>query len=101
MNLRQWAVLLGASAGVIGEVRRALMGLERSKHATLSGSLPAVFLVGTGVVIGAIAARPELRRRVGEWLIGKNQGPSPQPTTASSQATPGAAGRPQPHADGA
>lgn len=99
MNLRQLAVLLGATAGVIGEVRRALVGLERSKHASLAGALPVVFLVGTGVVIGAIAARPEMRRRVGKWLIGE-EAPPPQ-TARAPEAPPRGAAQPQPYANGA
>jgi len=99
MNFRQLAVLLGATAGVLGEVRRALVGLERSKHMSVAGALPVAFLVGTGVVIGAIAARPEVRRRVGEWLIGKEAPPAK--TAAGPEAPPRGAAQPQPYANGA
>ena len=98
MNLRQVAVLLGATGGVVGEVRRALIGLERNRRTSASGLLPLVLLVGTGVAIGAIAARPELRRRIGEWLIGKQ--PSSQTETAAA-AGPRAEAPPQPYANGA
>lgn len=98
MNLRQVAVLLGATRGVVGEVRRALIGLDRSRRTSASGLLPIVLLVGTGVAIGAIAARPELRRRIGEWLIGKQAWR--QPETASA-AEPRAEAPPQPYANGA
>ena len=99
MNFRQLAVLLGATAGVLGEVRRALVGMERSKHVSVAGALPVALLVGTGVVIGAIASRPEVRRRVGEWLIGK-EAPPPQ-TAAAPEAPARGATRAQPYANGA
>jgi hypothetical protein len=70
VNLRQVAVLLGAAAGVVGEVRRAMVDLDRSRHMRMSGSLPVMFLVGTGVAIGVIATQPDLRRRIGVWLTG-------------------------------
>ena len=98
MNLRQVAVLLGATAGVVGEVRRALIGLERSRRSSMSGSALVVLLVGSGVAIGAIATRPELRRRIGEWLIGKQ---ASSQTESASAAVPRAGAAPQAHANGA
>jgi phosphate/sulfate permease len=86
MNLRQVAVLMGATAAVLAEVRQALVGLERSKHGRAAGALPVMLLVGAGVAIGALVAQPETRRRVGEWLIGK---PSPAPESSADSAPEG------------
>jgi hypothetical protein len=87
MNLRQVAVLLGATASVVGEVRRALIGLDRSRRPSASGSAGVVMLVGAGVAIGAIAARPELRRRIGHWLLGEQVSPETVTAPASTPAT--------------
>jgi hypothetical protein len=87
MNLRQIAVLVGAAAGVVGEVRRALVDLDRSRHMRVAGSLPVLFLVGTGVAIGAIAAQPDLRRRVGAWISGTPGATKPEPSAAAAPAT--------------
>jgi H+/gluconate symporter-like permease len=101
MNLRQVAVLLGATAAVIGEARRALVGLERTRHASVSGSLPALFLVGAGVAMGAVVAQPAMRRRIGAWLMGVSAPapvtPAPAPSVEASVEAP----RPQPYANGA
>jgi hypothetical protein len=86
MNLRQVAVLLGATAGVVGEVRRALVDLDRNKHMRMSGSLPVMFLVGAGVAIGVIAAKPDLRRRIGEWMIGTPAATNPEPQAVAATA---------------
>lgn len=86
MNLRQLAVLMGATAGVLAEVRHAMVALERNKHTRVAGAMPAMLLVGAGVAIGALIARPEMRRRVGEWLIGK---PVPAPERGAESAPEG------------
>lgn len=102
MNLRQVAVLLGATASVVGEVRRALIGLDRSRRPSASGSAGVVMLVGAGVAIGAIAARPELRRRIGQWLIGEPASPETETAPVSTPtSTSRAEASAQPHANGA
>jgi hypothetical protein len=98
MNLRQVAVLLGATAAVIGEGRRALVGLERTRHASVSGALPGFLLVGAGIAIGAAVAQPAMRRRIGAWLMGTT---IPEATgTVSPGDASVEAPRPQPHANG-
>jgi hypothetical protein len=102
MNLRQVAVLLGATAAIVGEARRALVGLERTRHASVSGALPGFLLVGAGVAIGAAVAQPAMRRRIGAWLMGTSV---PEPTatatgTSADASVSAGAPRPQPHANG-
>jgi hypothetical protein len=98
MNLRQVAVLLGTTAAVIGEARRALVGLERTRRASVSGALPGLLLVGAGVAIGAAVAQPAMRRRIGAWLMGTSV-PTPTPTAPSAEASVEAP-QPQPYANG-
>jgi len=60
-----------------------------------------VMLVGAGVAIGAIAARPELRRRIGQWLMGEPTSPASETAPAASAAGPRAEASAQPHVNGA
>ncbi len=98
MNLRKIAMLMEAAAGMARETRRALVGFERMRRANASRSAAAALLVGAGIAIGTIAARPELRRRLRDLLVGK---PTPAPSTTAEEPAHAEAARPESHVDGA
>jgi hypothetical protein len=98
MNLRQIAVLVEATAGVARETHRALVGFERMRRMGASRSAAAALLVGAGIAIGTIAARPELRRKLRDLLVGK---PTPGASTTADEPSHAEAARPESHVDGA
>jgi hypothetical protein len=96
MNLRQTAVLVASMAGVAREVGEALARFERKRRSLPSRSATALLLVGVGAAVGAIAASPELRRKLRDAFLRTSK----HATSAGGQVEPQQTTQPSTAADG-
>ena len=105
INLRQMAVLLGATAGIAREAQRMLDRIERKQRTNAPLAVTLFLLAGVGITAVAIAARPELRQKlrasVRDWLVGKEVRVAERPSSEAGEASPVEADRPGPYVDGA